>query len=42
MGYELLRDKGYGKQLLDSIEEIARENRCNHINIFLFKYRVRI
>jgi ribosomal protein S18 acetylase RimI-like enzyme len=36
---ESLRGKGYGKQLLDNIEEMARENRCNLIQLDTFSFQ---
>lgn len=36
---ESLRGKGYGKQLLDNIEETARENRCKLIQLDTFSFQ---
>ena len=36
---ESLRDKGYGKQLLNNIEDIARENRCKLIQLDTFCFQ---
>lgn len=36
---ESLRSKGYGKQLLGNIEEIARENRCKLIQLDTFSFQ---
>lgn len=36
---ESLRGQGYGKQLLDNIEGIARENRCKLIQLNTFSFQ---
>ncbi|MGE7951281.1 GNAT family N-acetyltransferase [Lysinibacillus xylanilyticus] len=36
---ELLRGKGYGKKLLNCIENIARENRCKLIQLDTFSFQ---
>ncbi|MFE3577632.1 GNAT family N-acetyltransferase [Lysinibacillus sp. NPDC059133] len=36
---ELLRGKGYGKELLNCIENIARENRCKLIQLDTFSFQ---
>ena len=36
---ESLRGKGYGRQLLENIEGIARENRCNLIQLDTFSFQ---
>ena len=36
---ESLRGKGYGRQLLHNIEEIARENKCNLIQLDTFSFQ---
>ncbi|QUG43306.1 GNAT family N-acetyltransferase [Psychrobacillus sp. INOP01] len=36
---ESLRGNGYGKQLLDNIEQIARENNCNLIQLDTFSFQ---
>ena len=36
---ESLRGKGYGKQLLEHIEEIAQKNKCNLIQLDTFSFQ---
>ena len=39
---ESLRGQGYGKQLLDNIEEIARDNKCKLIQLDTFSFQAPI
>ncbi|MCQ6268665.1 GNAT family N-acetyltransferase [Fictibacillus sp. WQ 8-8] len=36
---ESLRGKGYGKELLKRIEEMARENHCRLVQLFTFSFQ---